>query len=406
VSGWWNSGFTGLEFTTLTDVLTSQFLHVNFSMQFIYDNLYIIANNPYTFSPATISGNQPWEFEGGATDVMHIKTGWNCFLYDHVSKFQFIDSLLLPMGWIWFFYLGRMIIQERAATDYDVLDIDCSEVEVSQSLKHNYNQFQVDNVLIRSGRYFDNGQNVSGYGTNGSAFHVPDNRDLTGETVFTYSRTIDSLNKVRPFKQLRVVNSNQYQFRHDSGYTFRNFVYQDQYNINLKQIFLIRRTAEPVYEFSKSTYSYDAHKSIILNPYVNSQDNSGGLDINNRTAATGGYYGWGNFLYAANLPVTNSMALYNGTVADAVFRSVNGVYRNYEAHTQTPEFEKNFKKFLKTNDELIIEIEVKQLITNPLQTIHLTNYQDANLEDKYFSIIRLSFHPIDKISVLTLQLIQ
>jgi len=404
--GWFSSGFTGLEFSTVADILRSQFSNVNFSMSFLYDKLYLMCNNPYTFAPATVSGNQAWEFDGAPTDVMHLKTGYNCFLQDRINKFTFISSLLIPMGWIWYYYLGRMIIQERATTDYDVLEIDCRETEVSQSLSHRYNQFQVDAVIILAGSYFDNGQNVTNFGTNGSAFHVPNNRDLTGQTAFCYSNGTEDLNKSRPFKQLRVVNSNQYQFRHDGGYTFRNVFLRDEYNVNLKEIFLIRRTADPVYEYTQKTFPYSVNKSVTLVPYVNSRDNSGGLDINNRTAATGAYYGWGNFYYAANLPVTNSMAFYSGTVADGVFRSVNGVYRNYEAYSQTEEFTKNFKKFLKTNDEVIIEIQVKQLITNPLQTIHLTNYQDANLDDKYFSIIKLSFHPIDEISTLTLQMIQ
>jgi len=342
-SGWGYSGFTGLDFTTVADILTSQFSNVTFSMAFIYSNLYIIASKPYTFAPATISGNQPWEFDGSPTDVMHLKTGYDSFVNDGINKFTFLNSLLIPMGWIWYYYLNKLIIQERAATDYAVLDINCSEVEVSQSLSHRYNQFQVDSVVILTGSYFDNGQNVTDFGTNGSAFHVPNNHDLTGQTAVCYSNGVEDSNKARPFKQLRVVNSNQYQFRHDGGYTFRNMAYRDEYNINLKEIFLIRRTAHPVYEYTQKTFPYSVHKSITLLPYVNSRDNSGGLDINNRVAADGAYYGWGNFYYAANLPVTNSMAFYSGTVADAVFRSVNGVYQNYEAYTQTPTFKRNFK---------------------------------------------------------------
>jgi hypothetical protein len=365
-------------------------------------NYYYVAELAYTYSPNTNFldyGN-----------VMHIKTGYDCFYLDGINKMTYWNSLILPMGWIWYFYLNELVVQERSATDYAVLDIDCEDVEVSQSLKHNYNQFQVDNVIINNGQYFDSGQDFSAIT---SCFCIFDNgrpitgssHNLSGQFSSVYSNNVTYSNRVRPFKSMSYIGTSTYlmDFR---NHDFTRDVSQDEFNKTFENTTMTGSGNS--LDFSTVRYNYNVDKSIIINPYTNSRNNSAGFDRNNARANDGAYYGNGNFYSGANQPITNSHGLYNGHAANSIIKydSDIGKYVNYEMYTQTDRFEKNFKKFLKTNDELIIEIEVKQLITNPLQTIHLTNYQDANLEDKYFSIIRLSFHPIDKISVLTLQLIQ
>lgn len=363
-------------------------------------NYYYIAELAYTYSPNT-------NFDDYG-NVVHIKTGYDCFYLDGINKMTFFNSMLLGYGWIWFYYLGKLIIQERAATDYDILTIDCNEVEVSQSLTHNFNQFQVDNVIINNGEYFDSGLDRT---STTSCFCIFDNarpvdassHNLSGSSNAVYSVTSNYSNRVRPFKSIELSGTNTYlmDFRY---HNLTRHLSSDEFSIVNEKTTM--SGGGNSLDFTMIKYNYNSKKSITINPYINSRDNSAGFDRNNARANDGIYYGNGNFY--DNGTVTNSQGLYNGSPSNAVlfYDTVKEKYVNYEMYAQTDKFKRNFKKFLKTNDEIIIQIEVKQLITNPMQTVRLTNYQDANLEDKLFSIIKLSFHPIDKTSVLTLQMIQ
>lgn len=404
-----SSGVNGLTYLSLRDSILKNFTNVDFnffSNFYHFINTYLCSEKPFTYQQNIATDPFYIKFKDDY-NVLHLKTGYSSYVLDKVNKFTWFDSFIKPMGWIWYFYLNKLIIQERATTDYDVLDIDCSEAEVSQSLSHRYNQFQVNNVVIMDGSYFDLGYNrtaalslFSVLSTN----HGNLSHNLGGDSAIVYSDINFYSNKVRPFRALRINSDNHYGFTYYDHEFTRN-IGLNEYTVDFINVSISHTSP---YTITDTIINYNGFKTLILRPYVNSRDNSGGIDAHNRLADTGAYYGRGNFFLAANAPMTEHQGFYNGSAANSLFRydADLELYINYEQHVRTEAFTKNFKKFLKTNDEVIIEIQVKQLITNPLQTIHLTNYQDANLEDKYFSIIRLSFHPIDEISTLTLQMIQ
>ena len=367
-------------------------------------NNYYISEMAYTYSPNTNF------YDYG--NVIHIKTGYDCFYNDGISKMTFYNSMLLGYGWIWFFYLNQLVISERAAMDYSILEIDCEEVEVSQSLKHNYNQFQVDNVVIDNGEYFDKDNNFTNTYSCFGFFDAnrPETQrshSLIGHSSMIYSSSVNYSNRVRPFRSMVYggTSNNTYLMDFRSHRLTRN-VSSDEFNFTVEKIYLPQQSSGYL-AFESSKVNYSTQKTLRIIPYINSRANSAGFDSHNPRANSGAYYGNGNFYSAANQPITDSHGLYNGSPSNAViyYDADLDKYVNYEMYAQTDKFKRNFKKFLKTNDEVIIQIEVKQLITNPLQTIKLVNYQDADFTDKTFSIINLSFHPIDKISTLTLQMI-
>lgn len=410
------SGVAGLKYHNLGNAIYHNFLNVDF--KFLHEplhflNSYRLAEKPFTYMQ-DFPGDPAYTKFKDYSNVLHLKTGYLCYKYDNINSYTWLDSILKPMGWIWYYYLSQLVIQERAATDYAILEIDCEEVEVSQSLKHNYNQFQVDNVIIEDGKYFDGGSDRSNINTcfsvNDRARGVPASDHVThtlaGNTAILLADGSEYVNQVRPFRAIRYYAPHNYQLRPEN-HTFTRLEHFDEYNITVNKTYLYRLTLEDLFTFDETKLNYNSKKTLSIKPYINSDDNSGGLDVNNVLADTGAYYGKGNFFKAANLPVTNTQGFYNGSAANSIFSfdADTLLYINYEMYAQSDKFKRNFKKFLKTNDEVIIQIEVKQLITNPLQTIRLVNYQDADFTDKTFSIINLSFHPIDKISTLTLQMI-
>ena len=390
------SGINGLEYYSLPDVLKTNFNNVPFEFErntASVVNQYKMAAKPFTYFPST-------EFTDYG-QVLHLKTGYACYYYDRINKFTFLNSLLLPMGWIWYFKLGELVIKERADTSLPITVIDFEEVFMDQSLEHNYNQFQLDNVVIKDGRYFDNDSNLS-------ALHINKNYSLVGDTVHVYSKDNNYYNEVRPWRDFRIYATNRYQLNPWAGttHTFTNLAGIDENNITVNTITIGRFNGgnDIEYNVSNKFTSYDVNKSLVLSPYVNSRDNSGGLDINNIFAETGAYYGFGNFFYAANLPTTDTMIFYNGSVANSIFKTVNGKYENYEQYARSPTFKKNFKKFLKTNDEVILKVDLKTEITNPQQRIQITNYPYANIADKVFNIVGLSYNERNKTTSLTLQM--
>jgi hypothetical protein len=395
------SGYNGLEWYYLNNVLKKNFENVEFEFEtnpYAVVNSYAMANRPYTYYPVS-----DWKDYG---QVLHIKTGYDCYYYDGINKFTFLNSLLLPMGWIWYFKLGKLIIQNRADTIYDILEVDFNETFMEQSLEHNYNQFQLDNVIIEDGSYFDNGKDRT---SDLSAFCVFDasrstsaaSHNLSGDTVYVYSNLNKYINKSRPFRDLFIVDTDTY----TTTFYNHNFAHRSADSTNdyyaIEEIEL--DTVSP-YNFTKTKYSYDRNKSLILTPYVNSQENSGGFDRNNRNADTGGYYGKGNFFYAQNQPISDSMGLYNGSVANSIFKFVDGQYQNYEQYTNTETFQRNFKKFLKTNDEVILRIDLKTVISDPQQRIQITNYPYADIDGKTFSIVGLNYNERNETTSLTLQM--
>ena len=395
------SGLNGLEIYSLPSVLKANFNNVTFEFERNLDSIvvdYRMAGKPFTYFPTT-----DWQDYG---QVLHIKTGYECYYNDKINKFTFLNSLLLPMGWIWYFKLGELIIQERANASYGITVVDFNEVKIDDSLEHNYNQFQLDNVIIEDGSYFDAGEDRT---STLSAFCVFDasrsvsaaSHNLGGDTVYVYSNQNKYVNKTRPFRSLSIVDGGTYtttffdhNFTHKSADSTEDYYAVEEISLD---------TVSP-YNFTFTKHSYDKKKSLLLSPYVNSRENSGGFDRNNRNAETGGYYGKGNFLFAANQPLTNSMGCYNGSVANAIFSTVNGVYQNYEQYTQTERFRKNFKKFLKTNDEVILKVDLKTEITNPQQRIQITNYPYADIAGKTFSIVGHDYNERNKTSLLTLQM--
>ena len=87
------------------------------------------------------------------------------------------------------------------------------------------------------------------------------------------------------------------------------------------------------------------------------------------------------------------------------YNSVTGKLQTYEFYSQSENFKANFKKFVKTNEDVILEIEVAELITNPLQRIHIDNFPYYDIDSKDFIIESLSFNYFDKTTILKIRMI-
>ena len=371
---------TGLDFCTVKALINHNFgsiLHPT-SADFLSD--YFVSDNPYTYANSS-------RFEDYSSNTFHIRTGYNCFYQDEVNRFTWFDSLCLSMGWVWFFYLGQLIIKERRDNDFDIYNIDYDTLITRNSLTNRVEQFQCSNVVIKSGEYFST--------------HTQPLFNLGG-TDTIYSNVNEYTNVVRPFKSLIFNNANGYSLV-GSNHTYRTNGTQTEYNyVYLSNLYT--GFPNPV---TGNDNTYDVKKTIIISPYITSRENSGGIDTENARANIGAYYGNGNFYYAAATQDTAGKILYTGHAGHSVvtYNSTTGKFQTYEFYAQSENFKANFKKFVKTNEDVILEIEIGELITDPLKRIHIDNFPYYDISANDFIIESLSFNYLDKTTILKIRMI-
>jgi len=341
---------------------------------------YFVAANPYTF--AGIS-----RFEDYVSDNFHLKTGYNNFYRDEASKFVWFESLCLSMGWVWYFYLGQLIITERRDNDFDIYNIDYDTKIIKNSLSNRIDQFQCSNVIIKSGEYFST--------------HTQPLFNLSG-TDTLYSNTNSYTNITRPYRRLLFDGNNGYSLV-GTNHIYRTNGMQDEWRYNYT---LNKYSGFPNPSYGNAN-SYDVKKSVIISPYIVTKDSAGGIDTENARTNTGAYYGNGNFYYEDSRQDTAGKILYTGHAGHSVVRynSETGKLQTYEFYSQSENFKANFKKFVKVDKDIILEIEVAELITNPLQRIHISNFPYRDFSARNFVIELLSFNYFKKTTTLKIRII-
>ena len=374
---------TGLYFYTAERLIKYNFGNILDDTTALFLRNIFISKHPYTYANSS-------RFEDYGNTTIHIKTGYKCFYQDEISRFEWFDSLCLSMGWVWFFYLGKLVIQERRDNDFPIKHIDYNELIIRNGLTNRVEQFQCANVIIKSGEYF------------GTATDIYYNR---GGADTIYSNTNDYTNITFPFYKLNFSSPNSYFTTPNSNHIYRVNASQDEWRYSYSRN---RYTTAINSSVTGIEWNYDIKKTIIISPYICSKDNAGGIDTLNARTNTGAYYGNGNFYYAAAREDTGtSKILYTGHAGHSVvtYNSTTTKLQTYEFYSQSENFKANFKKFVKTNEDVILEIEVAELITNPLQRIHIDNFPYYDIDSKDFIIESLSFNYFDKTTILKIRMI-
>ena len=394
----------GLDFKTAERIInynfTNQILSED-SKVFLRD--YFIADNPYTYAYANGTTSR---FEDYSINTFHIKTGYNSFYRDAIDRFAWFDSLCLSMGWVWFFHLGKLVVQERRDNDFPIKHIDYNELIIRNGLTNRVEQFQCSNVAITSGEYADSGNTSNrlfGYNYNALTRY-----SLAGTQTTMYSNVNDYDNRQRPFAYLTyhagILGIAYYDLNPALHHIARQET-EDNYSYILSSYYVI-----PFTEPDVTRFKFDKKKTITINPYICSKKNAGGINIANaRNNTAPRYYGNGNFYNYTEIDseLNQYEGLYTGHAGHSVvtYNSVTGKLQTYEFYSQSENFKANFKKFVKTNEDVILEIEVAELITNPLQRIHIDNFPYYDIDSKDFIIESLSFNYFDKTTILKIRMI-
>ncbi len=358
---------------------------------------YFISKIPFTYFPFT--ADKPFAEMGS---LYHIRAGLDQFINDQIKVYDFFSSLFLSKGWIWYFDLGKLYVKPRGETNLTSTNIDYRTEVLSHSISSDLLEEQVDNVTVFNGSYFDNDS------TNGALHFTSSDgvRRYLGAEVREVYTTEEHSNKIRPFVTLTHPSNNNYLI--DIRYLDYSF-----YNADTDRDLIrhrLRLNGPAPYDANEVTKSYSRQRTLTIEPVIVSQDNAAGFDLNNARAMTGEYteLKYGNLYYSDPAHTTDSMIFYRANPGSCMIRfdTVLQKYFTYEVDCQKEPFQNNFKKYVRSANPILFDIEVKKKITNAFQNITISNYPYENsISSKTFIIHKLSYNDITKISKLTIQMI-
>ena len=389
----------GQKWMRLIHVLQTNFPMVNFGD---FPANYYIADKPYTYAPID-------KFEG-MNNFIHIKTGYSCYVLDEANSYEYFSSLLNSKGWVWYFELGKLHIRQRAnnVTNTLTVDYNINNILPNHSVKSEILDKQVDIVIIDNGSYFDNLGNEINTLNGLSFFNAANNLsyNLSGQSGMIFTNQTYS-NKNIPFNNVTYSSSTDKYLLDFRYLDYTRFIPSGQGYENFYVYEKIRTNNVSPYTITAEYYNYPIKRTLEIRPIINSNNNSGGFDKNNPRANSGAYYGNGNFFNAANKPTQATFVLYNGNPASSMikYNEDTGKYISYEIECRQADFGNNFRKFMRSANPIIFEIELKQRLDTIYQNVKIINYPYSNLiDDKYFSILKHSYNDTDKTTKLTLQM--
>lgn len=365
-----------------------------------YPANYYIAEKPYTFAP----------FSAGVTfaemgDLFHVRSGYEQFRMDGVKMYEFFSSLFQEKGWIWYFKLGKLYIKERGGLNLSSYNLDFQTDFKSHSVSCDLDVKQVDSVTVFNGGYSDNNSDLSVlhpqiYNSGGLHYYL-------GGDIRHVVTSLEAWTKTRPFTKLDYITAGT-----------------DRYNINFRYLDYSRYIADTDKDLiryrvtndsnqlqlnptDQKSINYSRQRSLTIEPIVVSDNSSAGLDLNIARSSEPPHYGDGNY-YKAGKTSTDSCLFTRSTPASAMVRydSATGYMYTHEIDCRGQNFTDNFKKFIRSANPVLFDVEIYGVITEPFQNITISNYDyKTSVSTKTFSIQKLSFNDFTKTTKLTLQML-
>ena len=377
--------YTGLKVNDLTIVLGRNFPGIEIPLgQSLFLLDYAVLEWGYTVAPDSHMLEQE--------NFFHVKCGYRNFADAGVSRFDFFNGMMQAMGWVWYFYLGKLYIKQR----YDLnlnLNVISADRFINHSIESTFNN-KADVIIIEDGEYFDNGGQGANVLSGISIFRNSTNKsyNLGGDRSMVFSEKLSYNNYERPFRNIIYSGANVYLN------TYYNWTFARRGDSNEKEYIIDKHsigTTSP-YSIDIEKLYYPHYKYMRISPVTNPRDYSSGYDKENPRADTGAYYGNGNFLSISNQPVTSSHVLYNGNPANCIIKYLGSLinkYQGYESYCNSQTFKNNFKTLLRSSASVNIKASVKELITNPFQNFQITDYSYSNeVYNKIFFLNKLGFN--------------
>jgi len=295
-----------------------------------------------------------------------MKSGYDR-MWTEESVYGFIEKICNAMGWQWFFSTDiegvyELTIKKRGnasgLSTYEIPYEDFMRWEVTKHPKI----VTYDHVIVLDGHFIGGNQGFP------DAYSVPQvGADHRGERMTIVSDKLGIDNYTNHWNSMTgkageyniILGTGGYELNRSSGYVFSKYAGETDEDFNIV-----------VYTEDGTTKNHSLPKSKIL--FVNGGDSGQyytGCYIDNTS----------NFLWETGLvgtPMTDAMLLFKGCYGSMMFQQSGYSLTNYQSYARTDEFKNNFRPFLNTRLNRSVTIRIKDLITNPLQYITVTGYNE------------------------------
>ena len=353
-------------------------------------SLHRVCTNPYFYAPHNSFTNA----------TIAVPTGYHSFMWDGIDFYTYFNSLLLSKGWVWYFYLGKLIIQERAALQFDELILDYNEVDIKHDVESLVSEMLVENIIIDCGEFYASNK-LRPVTTYGKQYVGGNRKAVYNETGYD---TCHDKTSLIPFYKIHyyvgATGEHIYETKMDNHKTFIS-IGETQWTYNFHEFHIWY----PNTEITRKNYGYAQQKTLCISPVINSQTYAGGLDVLQARTNDMGYYGNGNF-YSVNKPAGDYDFRYVGNPGMSLIRvaGTNSV-KTYFDDLNGDNFKQNFKGFLRSNVQVTFKFDIDMLITDPRKIIKIINYPYHDINDQRFAIRGLSYHEQKETSTLKLQML-
>lgn len=377
------NGFYG---QPLTSVLTQLFGN-DFIQQIVLDSdisEWRVAQRGYFYLPIT-------DFVDSQMDIL---SGYDSFVYQQLSCFEYLNSLCKCMGWKWFFYLGKLYIKNLYATQGEIIDIDYNSLGrngvMETGIENTFLNLKIENVILDNGSYEGGSDSLLYY-----PYGVPQRYYyLGGGRRIIYSKSYYN-NLSLPFEKASLANFPEGR----KGYVRNvppttNFLKFKDENLGFYRFdnILVQVIGQ---EPLSNLVTYGETKTLKIEVAVNSERTR---RIDRENVRFNGN-GIDNGIFDANRDdpfITESDLQFTGNVGAMLYKynSTLNKYVTYQWYVRySQQFKDNFSTYLGSDLLQLFTIRGDGIQYSPLNRYRIINYPYINnLDDKVLSMQFLSFN--------------
>lgn len=370
---------TGLRWTTLDWVFLKNFPNVNFAFStptFISD--YRVAERGYFYSPLPDTLTR-------AGETLCIMAGYEQFYFDNLDRYTYFNSLMLGMGWRWFFKGDRMYIQRRYEETNSITTLDFEDTFLGHGYSHN-TEVARKQVAVYAGEIYgarnsiiDTTSTVMNVQFTPSPYSIAAYYYLGGHAWHMFKEGQVMNNRHHPYSELKRIGS-IYNVLHNG----ENITVADRAEkkggqdgkLAMKTMNTVVYQGTILDDITTDVYS-DA-ETVYIEPYRVSTANGFHLDLTQASSTNNQFYGNGNAYNGAQDAGNNGMYCL-GTPATGLLRlnDTTFLYDDHQYYVNTPEFQNNMKTYTGGSDKLVINATVSGIYNSVGARYQIDNYPYA-----------------------------
>jgi hypothetical protein len=410
---------SGLRFADLYRVFTHNFPNINFDFDFTGASNplnYKVAERGYFYAPMQNLFNYYLE----DTNTLSLMAGYEQFYLDNLDKYTYFNSIMLGMGWRWFFKGDTMYIRERYDESETITTLDYSEDFIGHGISLRVDTARKQVAVFAGQIYGARTTTIDTISTAMNLAYLPpvvaslNFYYLGGHTWKIYKDKYEGGNYNFPYKNLKFVAAPIIGDPNRGGYisehTGENITVTNNNTITggnegkltmkkISNVIVFWEALENV-----ETFSFSNAETVLLKPYEVSQANGFHVDISDARKTNNQYYGNGNAYNGAQDAGNNGIYAF-GTPATGMLRynETTTKYEDYQYYVNSLAFQNNMKTYTGGSDKLIMNCVVNGIYNNPGERFQIANYPYSPIAGINFIAENVEIDLINNVTTLTLK---